>query len=158
MAFTAYCTVAQVESWGTPHGKPYNSTAAPTVTDVGTECEKIYRRINAELAKAGITVPVVAADSPLAHALMADLNSLGVAALCWKRQFGSSGPKKSDRGAELWEQFLTDLEGYCTDTDSLQDAAGLSSGNTVLSRVADLKDTDTPATIEEHGFYRGQEW
>jgi hypothetical protein len=159
MAFTAYCTVAQVEAHGTPHEKAYNTTQKPTITDVENECAKIYRRINAALAKAGITVPVSSVTSPLAYALMTDLNSLGAAAQAWKRQYGSSGPKKSERGAELWAQFEKDLADYCEDTDSLQDASGVDSGNTVLSRTADLKDTDlTSDTIDEYRHYRGQEW
>ena len=153
-----YCSISDVQSYGTNAGKPFDAVKPPTITQVQGFIDQTARYMDSRLRKVGVTCPVVLATSPIAYALMQDINILGAAGRTQQVSFRRAEPTKSDYGTELLAEFERRLDDLCEDPSVLSDAGGIAAANLCKSRTHDIADYDDPDDLTEHRFYRGQEW
>ena len=107
----AYCTISDVEAKGTLHGKPYSDSpsSVPTASQVNDRITFRAAEIDARLSIVGVTVPVDPRVSPLAAALLRDLNATGAAGDAQQITYFRSNPSKSESAATLLDQYERQL-------------------------------------------------
>ncbi len=116
-----YCTVADVQrlnsqrDYGSPGSKLGRDDIFEIIEDIGDE-------IDGGLRRAGFTLPVLEASSPIAYALLGVLNALGAAARAEDSIFMQSSPNQSTHGQVLNKSYEGMSEGVYLGRILLYDA------------------------------------
>ena len=153
-----YCTIADTYLHGSlPKGTLYSFSTIPTSAQVTSLLSYVCREIDGRLSAVGLATPVVQATSPIAYAILTDLNALGAAAKALRLAYTKTEPNTSDWVDTLRKEYQTRLDSICASPSILSDASR-SSSNVGKSGTNDLWNVDTPDDITKHRFYRGQKW
>lgn len=146
----AYCVLADLVQEGHLSNKSYTATSKPSTSDVQGYIDRYARRIDGKFRAVGITVPILLATSPIAYAIVKDINREMAAAKADMVMFKLSEPKRFQAAVDVMKELIEELNFYCNNPLGLSDAEGIdTSQGEFYSTTDDLWDVDDPDDIVE---------